>query len=244
MTEKAELSECPATGTPILYADSEQDNARYIIKARCKMWNCPYCGKVNAHQHWIRILNGCNELLHKRQRLNFITITSHEKLRTTEQCLFVHRKGFQKLKERLRRKVENHGGHKLSYVVIPEFHKDKRLHWHGIVNGNISTRWLKDSARSCGYGYQCKSSKMDNAIQATNYATKYLVKTLHLQDFPKKMHRISYSESFPDRPAPSTDYSWKILDAKESIVDCIQRGWRKDLDTYLNWKEITEILTE
>jgi len=238
------LTECPATGTPFLFADDTTGKRRLIIKARCKMWNCPYCGKVNAHQHWIRVLNGCNELSHKGQLLNFITITSHEKLSTTEQCLFVHRKGFQKLKERLRRKVENHSGNKLSYVVVPEFHKDKRLHWHGIINGDIRTRWLKDSARKCGYGYQCKSSRMDNAIQATNYVTKYLVKQLHLQDYPKKMHRITYSQSFPNKPAPDATYSWEILDAKKSIVDCIEDGWRKDLDTYLNWQEITEILHE
>lgn len=239
-----ELQSCPSEGAPILFADDKDSKSRYIIKARCKKWDCPYCGKVNAHQHWIRILNGCNQLLHQGQELSFITFTSHEKLKTTESCLFVHRQGWQKLKERFRRKIKSASGNPLSYVVIPEFHKDRRLHWHGIINGNISSRWLKDNARQCGYGYQCKSSKMDNAIQATNYSTKYLIKSIGLQDYPRNMRRIAYSKSFPSKPLPDSEYTWSVLDAKTSILSLIESGWRQDLSTYLNWQEIVEIVVE
>lgn len=236
---------CPNKGTPYLVRDSSSEKARHIIKARCKMWKCPYCSQVNKHQHYIRILNGCNQLLDQGQELNFITITSHEKLTTTEQCLHVWRKSWRKLRERLRRKHAKHSNDQLCFFLVTEFHKDKRLHWHGVINCNLSTRWLKDNARACGLGYQCKSKKLDNAIQGTNYAIKYISKSLLDADYPKKMHRITYSQSFPDKPTLDGVYQWTIPDAKESLVSIIEYGWNVlDYDTFLHGDEITEILDE
>lgn len=217
---------------------------RHIIKARCGLWKCTYCAQVNKHQHYIRILNGCNELLNREQELNFVTITSHERLKTTEQCLYVWRKAWRMLRERLRRKHASNTDDKLCFFLVTEFHKDKRLHWHGIINCDISTRWLKQNSRECGLGYQCKSSKIDNAIQGTNYSIKYISKSLHIEDYPKKMRRITYSQSFPDKPTLDTSLQWEILDSKTSIVDAIEIGWQKDFDVYLHNEQITEIIEE
>lgn len=234
------LSECPASGTPYLYADT--DDSRYIIKARCKRWNCPYCGKVNAHQHYIRILNGINELSNREQQFSFVTLTSHERNKTTESCLRVWRDAWRKLRERLRRFHESITEYPLAFVYTTEYHKDGRLHWHMLVNNQADSRWYKDNARECGLGYQAKSVPVDNAAQATNYVTKYLAKSLSQTDYPKKMRRVNYSQTFPDKPQPDAMYQWELLQAKESITSVIESGWKKDLSTYLNWTEITEIV--
>jgi len=236
---------CPNQGTPYLYRDSHTDKTRHIVKARCKMWKCEYCSKVNRHQHYIRILNGCNELLSQGQELNFITITSHERLKTTESCLAVWRKSWRILRERLRRKHEKCSDYPLCFFLVTEFHKDRRLHWHGVINCDISTRWLKDNARACGLGFQCKSTQLENAIQGTNYAIKYISKSLTNEDYPPKMRRITYSQSFPHKPAPDSSFEWQIPDAKTSLVEVIEQAWREfDYDTYLHGQEIQEIVTE
>lgn len=240
---KPTLSECPSQGTPYLYTDSSEKRSRYIIKARCKMWNCPYCGIVNAHQHKIRILNGINELQHQGQCFDFVTLTSHERLRTTEQCLFVWRKAWRKLQERARRVQSKSDEYPLAFVYTTEFHKDKRLHWHMLINSVVRLRWWKDNSRECGLGYQVSATNIENGFQATNYITKYLSKSLAQADYPKKMRRINYSQSFPAQPTYSTNDTWSVLDAKTSIVECIEDAWKLDLSTYLKGIEIVEILS-
>lgn len=239
---KPTLSECPNQSTPYLYADVSEDKSRYIIKARCKLWKCPYCGKVNAHQHKIRILNGINELRNSGQQFSFVTLTSHENLRSTDACLGVWRKAWKKLRERLRRVHKNNQWDDLAFCITTEFHKNGRLHWHMLVNNTLRTRWWKDNARACGLGYQCKSVELDNAIQGANYVTKYLSKSLAEADFPAKMRRIVYSQTFPDKPRPETEYQWQILDEKVSLVDAIEQAWYKRFDAFLNWKWIQEIV--
>lgn len=225
-------------------SDDIEQGKRRIIKARCKLWACEYCGEVNAYQHKIRMLNGINELQSRGHRFDFVTLTSHRRLKTTEDCLRVWRSAWRRLRERIRRKHAKNTGDDLAFCIVTEFHKDKRLHWHMLINCQLSTRWYKDSASACGLGYQCESVTMDNAIQGANYATKYLSKSLTEKAYPKKMRRIVYSQTFPDKPDFATAYEWEILDAKISLVEAIEQGWRKDLDTYLNGQEITEIFTE
>lgn len=238
----AEYDQCPNQSAPILYADSIEDGSRFIIKARCKLWSCPYCGKVNAHQHWIRILNGLNELQNRGQIISFVTLTSHEKLKTPELCLAVWRNAWRKLRARLQRIHEASSDYDMVYVIVTEKHKDGRLHWHMLNNVACKSRWYKDNGRECGLGYQSKSIRLNNAIQGTNYCTKYLTKSIQENDYPRKMRRIVYSESFPDKRVPDKQFSWQVLEAKDSIVNAIEEGWRKDLDVYLNWQEITEIV--
>lgn len=239
---KPELKQCPNMNAPYLYTDIADESKRLIIKARCKLWSCPYCSKVNAHQHRIRILNGINELRNKGHEFSFVTVTSHEKLRSTDACLAIWRKAWKRLRERLRRFLKANGQDDLVFVITTEFHKDGRLHWHILINTSLGSRWWKDNSRSVGLGYQCKSIKMDSAIQATNYLSKYLSKGLATASFPRKMRRIVYSQNFPNKPSLTTAYEWKVLDAKTSLVEMIEEAWRKRLDPYLNGVWIQEIV--
>src|SRR3546814_19875352 len=84
MPSSSGLTHCPALGTPYLYSDDSEKKVRRIIKTRCKKWTCPYCAEINAIGHYIRILNGINELQKRGFEVDFVTITRHAKIRKFE----------------------------------------------------------------------------------------------------------------------------------------------------------------
>ncbi len=221
MDENTESTVCPATGTPYLYRDEKTSRTRIIIKANCGMWNCEYCYHINRTKHYNRIMNGAYKLQDRGQQLNFITLTSHEKLKSREQCLYVWRKSWGKLSDRLRRAHKKSSIYKMAYVWVVESHKNGRLHWHGIINGQVSNRWLKDNCRACGMGHQDTSSEVENDVQGLRYVTKYISKSNLGCDYPSKMRRVAYSQSFPDKPKIATDSDWQILKTKESLLNAI-----------------------
>ena len=243
MTNKSGLKRCPATGTPFLYRDDKKHRKREIIQARCKLWSCPYCSEVNRHQHYIRILNGCNVLLDREQQLNFTTVTSHERLKSFEACRKVWSSAWGKLRARARRRCDAVSKYDFNFVWVPEMHKDGRLHFHFINTGKFSTRWWKDNSRSCGLGYQCKTEKLDNASQAVNYAIKYVGKSLGTQEYPKKMRRLSYSQGFPAKPTTNVSSGWQVAETKTSLVSLIWQAWLvHNYDTFLDGEKILEII--
>jgi len=83
-----------------------------------------------------------------------------------------------------------------------------------IIAADFTKRWLKDNARSCGFGYQCDVSVFDNddAIKfAVWYTTKYLSKSLEITQWPKHFRRIRTSRNWPVLPDDS-DFERPILD--------------------------------
>lgn len=237
------LDYCPAQGTPFLKLDNSSDRTRYIVKARCKQWTCPYCAKVNKHQHYIRILNGCNYLFNQGYDLNFVTITSHKNVRGLLPSYRVFQKAWKTLSQRARRQVEATTGLPLAYVYIPETHRDGTLHWHGVFTGGLSTRWWKDNCAETGMGHQAKSVKLDTGIQATNYCLKYVTKHIGQEIDIKRFRRINYSQNFPDKPVADGTAKWQVVEAKTSIVALIHEAWyRLDYDAKLHGQMVDEII--
>ena len=221
---KIESMACPTQGTPYLYKDNGTSRTRIIIKANCGMWNCEYCYHINRLKHYNRIMNGANRLQDKGQQLNFITLTSHEKLKSKDQCLWVWRKSWGKLSDRLRRAHKKNNEYSMAYVWVVETHKNGRLHWHGVINGAVQNRWLKDNSRECGMGHQDTSKEVWDDISGLRYVVKYINKSNLVQDYPKKMRRIAYSQSFPDKPKIIRDSEWEILPTKEALINAINIG--------------------
>jgi len=234
---------CPNLGSPYLYADDGDTKTRLIIKARCKLWTCPYCSQVNKHQHYIRILNGSNRLLDKGHQLNFVTLTSHETARGFDASYSVFKSAWKKLSQRARRKNKKTTGLPFEFVYIPEIHKDNTLHWHGVFTGDFSKRWWKDNSRQSGMGYMAECEPLENAIQATNYCLKYITKHLGQEISRKGFRRINYSRGFPPKPVPETLLQWQIAEPDESLVSIIETAWRvKNHKVILNGNEVTEII--
>jgi len=136
-----------------------------------------------------------------RQSVDFVTITSHEKLATFEQTERVWREAWGSLYNAIKRKKQD-----LAYMIVPERHKDGRMHVHALWNAGVSQKWLKDNARKRGLGYQCKIIHIAHSHYASKYVTKYICKDF-ANDLPPHFRRVRVSNSWADIPKPTTEQS-------------------------------------
>lgn len=239
----SEREYCPSN-SPYVWTDDLKENERTILKTRCKRWDCPYCAPINREIHRIRIYHGTAKLQDAGHDISFVTLTSHEKLKTLESTYKVWKQAWTKLSTRYRRKIEKITSLPPVFVYIPETHKDGRLHIHGIFTGEISTRWWKDNSRQCGLGYMAKSNRLESAAQATNYCTKYLTKAIGQNVDIARFRRVNYSRTFPTNAMDMESSSWNILDSKQSIESLISDAWRHDKSVTLNKRIVEEIIYE
>lgn len=236
------IPRCPNENAPLLFADDREAKTRFIVKARCKLWSCEYCREVNAHQHYIRILNGSNKLIDQGQPLTFVTLTCHENAKTPEQSQRNWTNGWKKLQTRYRRANKDKGHTENQFVYVPECHRNGRIHIHGIFTGLLSTRWWKDNARQCGMGHQAKAVKIKSGIQATNYCTKYLTKQFLEQELPSKMRRVNYSRGFPAKPTFTGNLTFSVVSKGITIEALLESTWFiANYDAYLNGELVREL---
>lgn len=140
--------------------------------------------------------------------MDFVTITSHEKLRDFAACERVWRNAWAKLYNALKRQKQD-----LQYMIVPERHKDGRMHVHALWNAEVSQKWLKDNARKRGLGYQCKIVHVDHSGRAQKYIVKYVGKDLGVIDIPH-FRRVRVSADWADVPDPNSGSSglkWEYI---------------------------------
>jgi hypothetical protein len=160
----------------------------------CHLWGCEDCAEINK-KRWTAIVAHGIEIYQSQGITDwrFVTITSHEKLKTFNQTLWVWRKAWPQLSARMRRQFTG-----MKYAYLPEKHLTGRLHMHGIVSGGMSTRWLKDNARQCGFGYKAESEEPLEVGLAAFYCLKYISKSLAERAYwPKSLHRVRTSQKWP-----------------------------------------------
>ena len=224
-----EYTSCPNMGTPMLIGDFKAQNNRCIIKARCKLWNCPYCAEINKSEHFNRIATGIQKLIDRGVVFSFVTITCHEKWRGYNASIKNWRGSRDKLLARFRRRYAQDTDGTSHYVYIPEYHTDGTLHIHGIFAGNFKTKWWKDNARACGLGFMAKAERLTTALQAINYVIKYVTKQVGTAQPSKGFRRINYSKSFPTVQRNLLAGDWRKFERGESIQDVIVDGIVKGL---------------
>jgi len=204
-----------------------QNGARRAVVARanCDSWECEDCSKRMAERWGFRAEIGAREIFRRGERMDFVTITSHEALKTFAQTEAVWKKAWEPLYNALKRvKVD------LRYMIVPERHKDGRMHVHALWNAGVSQKWLKDNARKRGLGYQCKVIEISSGGGAQKYVIKYIGKNLG-DDVPDHFRRVRVSQSWPDIPKPNTGddtFRWEYVGtngALQAIYDeCQAKG--------------------
>lgn len=184
---------CKAEILPVMRAQSQEKKEIYLYQARCKSWDCPKCGTINKLTWIAKVSQGIDEYLSDGVAdWMFCTVTSHPKLKTRSQCLWVEPKAWKKLWSRIR---YHHG--KVKYVYIPELHKNGRVHWHMIVSGGIEEKWWKKHAPRCGFGYMFDSQPVKDGFNSVLYVTKELNKSLARTSWPRNLRRIRTNHHWP-----------------------------------------------
>jgi hypothetical protein len=152
-------------------------------------------------ENWgFRAEMGIRSMLLEGDLVDFVTITSHEKLKTFMATAMVFAVAWKPLYAAIKRKKPD-----LRYMIVPEKHRDGRMHVHCIWNADVTQRWLKDNARKRGLGYQCKIIHLSNLGGVAKYISKYVGKDLGV-DCPPRFRRVRVSNNWWDIPKPATQY--------------------------------------
>ena len=162
------------------------------MKADCKTYGCPECGKRRQRDHFIRLLVGAKKLKEQGERVCFVTLTSHRKLRTYAATKAVFPKAWGKLSKRWKREQDG----KLEYAMVFENHKDGRLHCHMLVTCTVTKKWLKDNCAKVGLGYMVDIQELtdDNLSKKASYVAKYATKKIG----GNTGKNITFSRDFPE----------------------------------------------
>jgi len=169
-----------------------------VTRADCDSWSCPECAKRMAENWKLRAMIGVRQYIGAGLHVDFITITSHEKLPDFAATEAVWRKAWPVLYAALKRRSTN-----LHYFIVPEKHKDGRMHVHALWTANVTQKWIKDNARKRGLGYQAKRRSVEDAGKAVRYVGKYIGKSLGA-DIPPRFRRVRVSQGWPEIPIPVT----------------------------------------
>lgn len=221
--EQVAVSTCK--NVPFLVGKNESKKVAVLFRPRCKLWSCQTCRKTNADLWCLRATLGASTLVADGLPLHLVTVTGHEKL-TTVQALRALPQGWDSLRKRWHRRSG-----KAAYMLVPELGKETRhFHIHLITNNSPGTRWWKDNARACGFGYQADDSDtFDSPPRAGFYIGKYLYKQFQTDEFAKGMHRVRTSQTWPKLPPLERDPDWlfSLVDKKvalQALIDDLARS--------------------
>lgn len=195
---------CSAVNRPLLKAINHTSKQVVIFRPRCKSWRCPGCAAINAQKVVLRAVNGSELLQSRGAVIDFVTVTSHEKLDAAA-SLAVLPKAWNKLNVRIKRASQEH-----QYLAIPEQHADGRWHLHAMTTARLPKKWWKDNARSCGLGYQSDVQEVKSLGGVAYYVSKYVSKTLENSNLPKNFRRMRVSRGWPDLPPIKPLEGWEF----------------------------------
>jgi hypothetical protein len=196
---------CSTPNRPWMVAQNANTKMAIFFQPTCKLWSCPFCAEINAKRWVLRGFNGVQTLQEKGITVDFVTITSHEKL-SAEQTFRVFPLAWPKLYRRYKRAVEK--SDPKAFIAVPERHKDGRLHSHLLISGHLGTRWWKDNARECGLGYKASEDEI-KTLGIAAYISKYISKTLD-EKWPKGKRRVNTSRTWPALPEMPLKLGWSF----------------------------------
>ncbi len=188
-------SMCDNPKAPFLTYHNAEEGRLYWFKSDCKMWTCPECAVNKRTRVSARVAYGVSHWQKLGLQVDFITLTSHEKVRQFDHSIAVFRDAWPKLRKRAQYRNED-----FHYAMFGEQHKkSSTLNVHLVATNTLSERWWKDSGRACGLGYIADVRPVSQAAGAAGYATKYLSKSAGVENWPTKFHRYRLSKQWPKR---------------------------------------------
>lgn len=199
---------CQTPGRPYLLGTKPDGKTAILIQPNCGLWSCPYCARLRQHEWFLHALKGVTALMEKGYVVDMITLTSRGgRGRTRERSLQAFVTGWPKLAKRVKYAQKT-----LTYMAVPEQHKNGVVHWHVLANNTLARRWWKDSAYCCGLGYQVELSRINDAGIGAHYAAKYVGKAAGTTRWPKGFRRVRASQDWPKVEMPKVETAdWQVF---------------------------------
>jgi len=210
---------CTAKNRPYMVAQDESKGKAIVFRPDCKCWGCKHCAEVNRLKWCYRVKKGVEQYENEGDKFWFVTLTTHREMRSFNKSLAVWRAAWDKLYHRMKR-FNNRPMH---YVLLPELAPETgRLHAHMIVNCSFGAeyertdkngkdwykcRWMKDNPAECGLGYMNDVRPVNNAGLAAWYVSKYVGKSLGVNEWPEHFRRVRPSVGWPEQDAVGEDIS-------------------------------------
>jgi hypothetical protein len=152
--------------------------------------------------------------------VQFTTLTMHRKVRDRDASIERWRETWPKLRKRCKRACPE-----FHYATLPEKHKDGTVHFHLLETSGLAERWYKDNCASIGLGFMVDVQAVRNASRAVSYVTKYLTKSLQVDNWPTGFHRFRFSAQWPDIGSVETpSEQWRVF-LSQQIFDDEMRYW-------------------
>lgn len=208
---------CMTPNRPYLRGVNHNEKRVVFFRPRCKLWSCPYCAEVNKKLWTARAFHGAAILSdsgsgRQSNLITFLTLTSHRNL-GPQQSIEIFSSAWDVLLKRARRSVPQG-----QYLLVPERHKDGRLHAHAVTTFNLGKRWWKDNAAETGLGYMAEEEIARTAGGAAFYVSKYLAKSLGVQDWPAYWRRVRTSRQWPKLPEPEQPDGWRFNSVERGVA--------------------------
>lgn len=181
----------------------------------------------------------------KGDEYDFVTLTLHEALKTNQSTRVVFERAWRKLYAALKRSQKD-----FSYVLVPELHKDGRMHVHIITNfhppetyyihrrktrnkqvkrmrhPDLMDRFWKDAPRAYGFGYANDQEHIQGDTgKVAGYIAKYLAKQRKINQWPKNFKHVRASHGIPQIPEQSTpldDFDWSVAITREALETTLE----------------------
>jgi len=255
------FDECQNPKRPWLWANDSDSKRVLVVRPGCKLWKCPACAQRNRRKWAVRVFQGLQEYEREQRQwwLATITIRGGKTRRDFLRDVAIWRNGWEKFYLRMKRHTSKAGNPHLRYVLLPELAPDTgRLHVHMILNDSLSavptpkakrpwrSDFLKDSAAECGLGYMNDIEPCFDAKLASWYVSKYVGKSLGINDWPEHFRRIRTSVGWPELSREESigqNLTWNLADSRK-ISEIVVKFWSVGFDAInLNTGEIIEMDT-
>jgi hypothetical protein len=197
---------CTAKGRPFVIAYNVVDATGFVYQPRCGKWSCPYCAELNRDDWAYCGVYAMSHLPPHLPDLRFVTITSRGYVSAAKSLLI-----FKVAWPRLIHRIAYYQETKPEYLLIPEHHKNGKLHAHFLITSDHhSDHWWHDQAFHSGMGYQAKELPVYTPHQAGGYITKELTKQLRGKIWPKSFRRVRVSLLWPKPPSGEKPPNWEF----------------------------------
>jgi len=211
----------------VLFGWDYQAKRVLVTRGSCDSWECPECAKRMRDRWSLRAQIGVRKFMAENQFVDFVTLTSNEKLPNFAATERVWREAWPPIYNAIKRRNSD-----FQYMLIPEQHKKGRMHVHAIWNAGTPKRELKEIVRKRGLGYMLDVSHINSPLYAIQYVVKYLSKSLGA-GVPKKFHRVRVSQGWPNIPKPNTNQSllkWEYTRNEQAFWLMVKEAQAKRID--------------